>query len=265
MIPYFTLSKLDVWGPFAIQPFGSLVVIGVIVGAIFARSLFLGAGISKDEFAGFIRWAVASSFIGAHLFAVVWFNPERLTSEGWWVIFKFWDGLSSFGGFIGGTIGTLCYIRKIKNKSYLLYADASMQGLVVGWIFGRLACTITHDHLGILSDSFIAFRYQAGARLNMGFMELLAIVFIIFPLMQYTRHKKPVGTGFSTVVVLISYNFIRFILDFFRAWDLPRTDLRYMGLTVAQLGCLIGFGFGLYLWWHVSKKNKGLKIPTQDA
>ena len=43
-------------------------------------------------------------------------------------------------------LGSLTYGRT--RRPWLPMADLLAQALVVGWVFGRLGCTLVHDHIG---------------------------------------------------------------------------------------------------------------------
>ena len=59
----------------------------------------------------FLDFIPGFGFIGAHVFDVLAYQPGRL-SEDPLLIFKLWQGISSYGGFIGGVFGFAVYIKK---------------------------------------------------------------------------------------------------------------------------------------------------------
>jgi prolipoprotein diacylglyceryltransferase len=61
------------------------------------------------------------------------------------------NGMSAFGGFFGALVGLSFHFRR-RRRSWLVEADILVQALVVGWIFGRLGCTLVHDHVGVRSS-----------------------------------------------------------------------------------------------------------------
>jgi len=60
------------------------------------------------------------------------------------------------------------------------------------------------------------------------------------------RDSEPRGGSYALSLVLI-YSFFRFFLDFLRAFDLPFSDPRYFGLTLAQWGMAALFILGAIL------------------
>lgn len=216
--------------------------------------------IETGEIQNAVIWTVAGGFIGAHLLELAFYQPELVKRDGFIVIVKIWKGLSSFGGFVGGIIGLFIYLRRV-DKPCLLYMAVILEGLVVGWILGRLGCTLAHDHLGHQTSFFLAFNYPFGPRHNLGFYEFLLALIILFPITLLFHHGRIKSTIYISVIPLI-YGSVRFWVDFLRATDLPVSDLRYFGLTAAQFGCLALVGFGL---WTLASVGRGRVDGPQRA
>jgi phosphatidylglycerol:prolipoprotein diacylglycerol transferase len=147
---------------------------------------------------------------------------------------EFWSGMSSFGGFFGAFAGLAFYFRR---RNWLVEADILMQALVIGWVFGRLGCTLVHDHIGAPSTFPLAIRFPEGPRHDLGFYEFLYTVLVLVPAMLVlNRRSRPPGT--TILVMALLYAPARFCADFLRHTDLPHPDARYLGLTPAQYACL---------------------------
>jgi phosphatidylglycerol:prolipoprotein diacylglycerol transferase len=117
-------------------------------------------------------------------------------------------------------------------------ADVLAEGLVIGWVFGRLGCTLVHDHIGTPSSFPLAIRFPGGARHDLGFYELLYTVLVLVPaVLVLGRRARPPGA--SIVVLALLYAPARFLGDFLRQTDLPGADARFFGLTGAQYGCVV--------------------------
>src|SRR5688500_14404341 len=115
-IPYFHLGALDIGIP--IQAFGVLVAAGVLIGASQLRRYAEWHGVSDDNIRGLLTWIIISGFLGAHEFDMLaynwekigdptivqpaswWFLPEGMWPSNWPLALRFWDGISSYGGFI---------------------------------------------------------------------------------------------------------------------------------------------------------------------
>lgn len=234
MIPYFELRTLPIAGGQSLAVFGTLVALGVFAGVLFAESRARIVGIPARKLHEAIAWVLVPGFALAHLVALMphvhhpdW-NPRILS--------QFWNGMSSFGGFLGAFLGLAFHYRRTR-ASWLPLAEVLVQALVVGWVFGRLGCTLVHDHIGKPSTFWLAIRFPDGPRHDLGFYELLYTMVVLVPaVVVLNRQPRPPGTTICWIALL--YAPARFLGDFLRATDLPGADPRYLGLTFAQYGCL---------------------------
>lgn len=266
VIPWFTLGPIHL-GPLPIQPFGLLVATGVFVGAAVARRAVLRRGLDEEHYQRMITWMLLCAFGLAHIVAVTAYHPERLLTEPWRLL-KFWDGLSSVGGFFGAVIGCQLYARKAGIK-FVDYADPTMEGFVYGWMFGRMGCTVVHDHPGIPSDFFLAINYPAGhfgpgdpggPRLDLGLLELLFTVFLALLFLWLKR--KPRFPGFYLGLAPLLYAPVRFALDFLRKPASEGGDDRYVGLTPAQWAVVALIVMGAYVLW--TNKDRPPQVRTDE-
>lgn len=169
-------------------------------------------GLDTSIIEGSMLWILVPGILAAHLISEIFYFPEQILSFPLSLL-DFRGGLSSFGGFIGGTIGAFVYFRR-KKIPLLKYADATMFGLVPAWIIGRLGCTIIFDHPGRPTAFFLGMVDQAGiVRHNLGMYEmLLAILLTCILFLLRGIHSFD---GFHTVVIMILYSPVRFLFDFF--------------------------------------------------
>ncbi len=269
---------MEPWRPFGpdgleLAPFGFLVGIGIVLGTIIAGKRAKQLGLSERVVADVALWAVIPGFIGAHLVHQLVYYPHELVDHyvnGQLVegeplkIFMLWKGISSFGGFIGGTLGVLWYFRRHKELPFLPYADAIIYGFAFAWIFGRLGCTTAFDHPGSPTDFFMGMTYygdQVGIFSgplhgkvihNLGWYE--ALWSMGMSAYFFSQRKKTHFKGWFLVAFVIAYMPFRFMLDFLR-----EVDVRYL-LTPGQwFAILLG---GLGVWLAVKASQKGdLLVP----
>ena len=135
-----------------------------------------------------------------------------------------------------------------------------MIAFVPGFTFGRLACTVVHDHVGARSDGFfLAIDYPpgeisgvSGLHHNLGFYEFLYMLVLCGILYGLHRWKsRPVGM--MVAVMATAYAPVRFFLEFLRVN--PQADPRYAGLTFAQWMSIVTVAIGLYLMVHLSRRG----------
>jgi prolipoprotein diacylglyceryltransferase len=134
-----------------IQPFGIIVATGVLIGAEVMRRYALKRGVDEDDLRSLTGWVVVTGFLGAHLFDVLAYEHDKLAKDPL-ILLKVWDGISSYGGFLGGAMGWWFYVWW-KRLTPGMWADATVIGLLLGFSIGRIGCTLVHDHIGRATDS----------------------------------------------------------------------------------------------------------------
>lgn len=251
-------------GSLELHPFGFLVGLGIVLGTIIAGKRAKQLGLSERVVADVALWAVIPGFIGAHLIHQVFYEPHEIL-ENPLILLQVWNGISSFGGFIGGTLGVLYYfLKKNKELPFLPYADAIIYGFAFAWIFGRLGCTTAFDHPGTATDFFMGMEYlgstvKNGVPLkgqilhNLGWYE--AMWAMGMSLFFWTQRNKTHFKGWFLATFVVAYMPIRFALDFLRV-----NDATYAGLTPAQWFAIVLMGLGAWLLYKGSLK-KDLLVP----
>jgi phosphatidylglycerol:prolipoprotein diacylglycerol transferase len=260
-LPYFDIPPL---GP--VQPFGIIVAIGVLIGASMMRRYAERFGVDDDDLRGLIGWVAVTGFIGAHVFDVLAYQHAALREDPL-VLIKLWQGISSYGGFLGGALGFAFFVWW-KRLTPGLWADATAVGLLVAFSIGRVACTVVHDHIGAPTDFALGFDYPWHALVdrrihgefvqapmirahNLGFYELLYLIPVNAAVLWLAFKAKVRPAGFITVVMGALYAPVRFFLEYLR---LDQSDPRYAGLTFAQWCSVAAFAIAVYaairIWRH---------------
>jgi phosphatidylglycerol:prolipoprotein diacylglycerol transferase len=155
-LPHFQLGALDIGIP--IQAFGVIVAAGVLIGASLLRRYAEWHGVSDDHIRGLLGWITITGFLGAHWFDVLAYEPHKLSEPIYWgspskwpVLLRIWDGISSYGGFLGGAMGFAFYVWW-KRLPVRLMADIAIVGLLPAFSIGRIGCTVVSDHIGAVVD-----------------------------------------------------------------------------------------------------------------
>ncbi len=267
VFPYIDIAPLQ-WGPIAIQPFGLMVAIAIFVGMYFVQRRGQYLGLNPARVAELVTVCLLAIFIGSHLFSVFFYQPERIREDPW-VILRIWDGIASFGGAIG-LVATAVWFAMRNRLPFLVASDILWWGGVHAWIFGRLGCSIAHDHPGFFTSSWFSVRWplnhpdqilnvhQLPGRHDLGLYEFL-YTFIMLGLMYLADRKWEYKPGITTAVVFIAYAPIRFVLDFLR-----EGDLRYLGLTPAQYGSLLMLAGGILLLARVMRSGTPWQPPPME-
>ncbi|PIT87361.1 MAG: hypothetical protein COU31_03360 [Candidatus Magasanikbacteria bacterium CG10_big_fil_rev_8_21_14_0_10_40_10] len=263
MIPYWQYNIIY-FGPIPLQVWGVFVSVGLLSAIFFGYKLARKYLLNGDVIIDMSLWAIIGGLIMARVFHVAFYEPLYYVSNPL-DFFKIWQGgASSLGGFVGAGLALWIFarLRKFKLKEILPYFDVAVLSLWLGWGIGRLGCFIIHDHIGRLSDFWLAVNFPAGARHDLGLYDsILGFSLFIVYFLLFKKLAK-IQWGLITVFSVMDYAIARFMLDFLRVGDeFPGGDARYYHLTPAQWGMLvIFFGLGLtfvWLWYKLKVQKNG--------
>jgi phosphatidylglycerol---prolipoprotein diacylglyceryl transferase len=239
VFPYLEIHPLPI-GPVSIQPFGTLVVIGILAGYQVLERRLTRQGLEKDVGPGFRFWMVMAGFAGAVL-AKVFYNPDFfeiiLAGPSRWA--DLYGGIASFGGIIAGAAGGIVYLRrnKVSWADMVRYLDGVAYAFPAALFFGRIGCYIAHDHPGLRTDSWLAVRYPGGPRYDLGLLE--ALFLIPLTALIWWLGRKPRPAGFLSGVFFTLYGLFRLLID-----QLHEAPPRYWGFTVDQIFSVLALAAG---------------------
>ncbi|MCC7003067.1 MAG: prolipoprotein diacylglyceryl transferase [Gemmatimonadaceae bacterium] len=263
MIPYIEQPSVSI-GPLTIHAFGAIVAAAVYAGLAIGARRFTGLGLDRALGERLAWWAVVGGFLGAHLFSVLFYFPQKVAANPL-LLFKLWEDISSFGSILGGILGIWLFFRlrarSIDTLTRLAYLDVAAFVFPVSLMIGRIACSLAHDHPGTVTDFPLAVSLESaparsymegvyadagrGAELppldvlatlgfhDLGWYEFLFLAATVVPTMLLLdrRSRRP---GFFLAAFIVLYMPARFLLDYLRV-----SDVRYAGLTPAQWGALV--------------------------
>lgn len=238
-----------------IHPFGLLVATGVVLGAWIAERRARWVGLDPMDISTLSAWVITSGFVVGHVFDALAYHPDIVRERPWFVL-EVWNGISSFGGFLGAVIGAVIWRAQRRTEggghpSIRVAADPIAFAFPFGWLFGRLGCFVTHDHPGRVTTFFLGVEdYAVGyppyqVRHDLGFYEVLWCLAVIPLFLVLARRERPRGLFLGLLPVL--YAPVRFGLDFLRATDLDTSDARYFGLTPGHYAAIVLFAAGLFV------------------
>lgn len=235
MIPYFTLPTPKIGG-IEFPWFMLLIVIGIAVGTEVARARAIRRDLSVKVTVDCTLFMVLIAFLTAHVFAIVFYHPDRL-AEDWKVLLPWVNfSISSMGGFLGAGLAIPFFLKVWKKVPVWPYVDNLAMGITIGFMFGRIGCFTAHDHIGRPTDFFLGVDFAdrvrnaagqpLGTRHDLGFYEALLLIGIFILLVVLDRNKERFD-GLLAGTLLVLYFPVRFGLDALRATDLNRSDHHY--------------------------------------
>jgi len=234
MIPYFPQPVFHL-GPFQIHAFGVLAAIGVVVGG---RAILLRAhrnGIPAEQMFRFCFWVYIAAMIGAFLskplfddFPLIFTDPARA--------FRTSLGVRSVGGISVGFLTAVvwCRVHRLSLYESMKRLDIIAYCLPIGWMFGRLGCSLAHDHRGLASTSWLAVRFPEGPRWDLGLIEFLFLIGMVTLFWALDRRSHPVGFFFGLYGVV--YGGFRIWLD-----TLHIQPMRFYGGIAGVIVGLLGW------------------------
>jgi phosphatidylglycerol:prolipoprotein diacylglycerol transferase len=227
MLPYFEYPILDL-GFYRVGIFPVLVGAAIIVEFQLVLRRAPRVGIDRRLASSLVSWAIFLGLIGAHVFDELAYFPERLLQNPL-ELFRFWGGLSSFGGMLGGLLGLLIVMRRkgLSGGEMARFVDCLIFALPFTLAVGRLGCALQHDHPGVSSSHWLAVQFPDGPRFDLGLLEFFTVTAMAGLFAALGRRSWP--TGFFAGLFFALYGPVRFALDALRV-----SEARYFGWTPGQ-------------------------------
>ncbi len=258
LIPYFERPAISIpipgpWGDdIKIHGFGIMVALGVWVGTKLVINKAKRDGLDAEFANRFLTWVIIAILVGGHLGHALFYDLDHYLKNPVELFYVF-NGLSSYGGFIGCTIAAIVFLR-MERKPFWPYADVLMYGFTLGWFLGRMGCFVAHDHIGMETNFWLGVQgvcpgfegNSAYACHDVGLYEGLYAGLVMFPILAWLD-KKPRFPGFFLGLWCVMYGPIRLALDAARH---PATDARYFGLTPAQYGSILVTVLGVWILYR---------------
>lgn len=207
-------------GSLKLYTYGFFVALGFIIAIWFTKRNAKFYGVPDQMVSDLFLTVLISAIAGARLLYVL-INIDAYR-DNFLDIFKIWNGgLVFFGGFIGGVLGAIIFLR-IKKMEIWKTADVLSPGLALGHSVGRFGCLFAGCCYGKSCSLPIALTFtnpDSLAPLNIPLhptqLYMIASNFLLFLiLLAIQRRKRFNGMVFLSYVML--YSLFRSIIEFFR-------------------------------------------------
>lgn len=268
----FSYEPVQRWGP--VSPHGVGTAVGFLLGAVIMARRAEPRGIPRQEVYNAVTWGAVGAIIGARGFYVLAHAGQFDSLRD---VLAIWEGgLTMFGGFIGGLLLGLGYLRR-HGFPIPAALDAAAPGFVAGVFMGRVGDLIIADHLGEATTFALGYRipdcapsclapgygpptYTAGAVVHQtALYDLLGVIVLAGALWALGRRMPRTGTLFA--IFSLWYGLQRVLIDFTRNRDVIESF--FFGLSGSQWAGL-GFAIGGALWLgRIQSRPEAAAIPNE--
>ena len=218
-----------------------MMVLALLAGLTFARKRAPSHGVTPDQITDVSFWLIIGGILGARIFFVAqeyqyYFShpKELLTIQ--------FQGLTSFGGFIVGTLAAAWACKK-KGISAMTFLDVIAPAFLIGHAIGRIGCLLNgccHGQPAKSAFPFLAYsvenkQYNVPAQMYDSAMNIAAVILLLWLEKRYPKK------GFSFGMMMVLHGLARFIYEFFRAGASSTTigNLPFTEGHIAALGIMI--------------------------
>lgn len=248
-------------GSLTIHTWGLFVALGIIAAVLVAVLRARRFALSASDIWDLAFWSSVAGLVGARALYVIEYWRDFAVSP--MRVIAIWEGgMSAFGAILLG-VPVAFWVTRRMSRSWADIARAASPALLLGDAIGRLGGAASHMYPGKPTTFPISYVLDGVQRHEVGIeLALASFLGFLVALWVERRYSSFVirHSSFTPALVLAWYSLERFLLDFLRATDLPGSDLRYQGITLAQYLAAGGVVLGLSLL--VSKKKYGTFLTS---
>lgn len=225
------LTTLNI-GPLAIQLWGLLVAVGLLLALLLAIKEAKIRKIDTEHFFDLFIIVFVAGLIGARLVYCIE-NYNVFLADPFKIINILEGGLNFYGGFLLAALAGYLYTR-IKKISFWKTSDVIVPGLALAIAIGRIGDYLSGTHIGARTKFFLGSYYNGDLRHEPS-LYLIINAFILFIVLSLVKPFVRKKEGVLAYIFVIWYAVARFVLDFTRSADiLTVSEPRYLLLTVSQ-------------------------------
>ena len=243
-------------GNWTIYWYGVLVAVGFLAGLWTAARRSARSGVPSEKVLDAGPWLILGAIVGSRLLYVI-SNWRDFADKSFLAIFNIRQGgLVFYGGLVGATVATLCYLRW-KRLPILKFADILAPSIALGAFFGRLGCFMNGCCYGRVCSLPWAVQFPADADAGSAARHPTQLYDSLLNLALYAglawlyRRKRFDGQVFATH--LVGYALLRSFVEMFRGDYAPSNFLLGGWLTPGQFVSVGILAVGLWLLWWLGR------------
>lgn len=202
-------------GTFEVHTFGLILILAFGAAFLVGRARAPRYGLTAEQVADAFFWTLVAGVLGARLGFILQELPHYIAHPEQLFSLKF-QGLTSYGGLVGGLIALLLLARKHKVRART-YLDLAGVPLLLGHAIGRIGCLLNGCCYGGQCTLPWAIHVdgQTGLFHPAQIYDSLMTLGGMFLLIQI--EKRGLRPGQSVCLAVIFYSLSRFIYEFWRA------------------------------------------------
>ena len=206
---------------------------------------------SKEEFDGFMFWAIVFVVVGARFGHIVFYDLEYYIKHPSEIIMIRNGGLSFHGAVLSLFLYIFAYVKR-KTINWKIMTDVLVISGALGVGIGRFANFMNQELYGKITSSNFAviFKYvdnmpRYPTQLFEAFFEGLLNFWILFVFFRF-KGTKIIGTGTPSALFCIIYSSSRFIIEFYKDVE-TYTFFNAIELTIGQILSILMFFCGVFM------------------
>lgn len=225
------LTTLNI-GPLAIQLWGLLVAVGLLLALLLAVKEAKIRKMDTENFFDLFIIVFIAGLIGARLFYCIE-HYDVFFTDPFKIINILEGGLNFYGGFLLSALAVYLYSR-YKKSSFWKTTDVIVPGLALAIGIGRIGDYLAGTHIGARTKFFLGSYYNGDLRHEPS-LYLIINAFILFIVLSLVKPFVRKKEGVLAYIFVIWYAVSRLILDFTRSADIINvSEPRYFFLTFSQ-------------------------------
>ncbi len=244
-------------GDFPVRSFGVMLMIGFLVSIWMASRRATRFGLKPTAVQDGAIWVILAGVLGARILFIAqeWSTYAGKPQE----IFKLqMDGLTSFGGLVGGAIA-IFVIAKRQGFKPTQFLDTVGVPMLVASAIGRVGCLLNgccYGHACATSPPGVLVEGQPGFFYPAQLVDS-ALVLLGAGLITMLERGKTLASGVSVGLVLVAYGLARFIYEFLRAGT-SSTTIGGSGITEGHVAAIALVVAGAIIAYRVSRTKGSL-------